>query len=63
VYETILAFDLEKRELNVQRQVPVPIVYEGISFNEGYRKSRKGGEQNLARRARERAGADEIFVA
>lgn len=37
VYETVLVFDLEKRGLNVQRQVPVPIVYEGISFNEGYR--------------------------
>ena len=37
VYETVLAFDLEKRGLNVQRQVPVPIVYEGISFAEGYR--------------------------
>jgi GxxExxY protein len=36
VYETVLAFDLEKRGLNVERQVPVPIVYEGISFNEGY---------------------------
>lgn len=37
VYETILAFKLEKRGLAVQRQVPVPIVYDGISFNEGYR--------------------------
>jgi GxxExxY protein len=37
VYETILVFDLEKRGLSVERQVPVPIVYEGISFNEGYR--------------------------
>jgi GxxExxY protein len=37
VYESVLAFDLEKRGLNVQRQVPVPIIYEGISFNEGYR--------------------------
>jgi GxxExxY protein len=37
VYETVLAFDLEKRGLKIQRQVPVPIVYEGISFNEGFR--------------------------
>jgi hypothetical protein len=28
-YETVLVFDLEKRCLNVERQVPVPIVYEG----------------------------------
>jgi len=32
VYENVLAFDLEKRGLNVERQVPVPIVYEGIFF-------------------------------
>ena len=37
VYETILAHELEKRGFNVKRQVPVPIVYEGISFNEGFR--------------------------
>ena len=37
VYETLLAHVLEKRGFNVRRQVPVPIVYEGISFNEGFR--------------------------
>jgi GxxExxY protein len=37
VYETVLVFDLEKRGLNVERQVPVPVVYEAVSFNEGYR--------------------------
>jgi len=37
VYETVLAYKLEKRGLKVERQVPVPIVYEGISFNEGFR--------------------------
>ncbi len=37
VYETVLAFELGKRGLDVQRQVPVPIVYESISFTEGYR--------------------------
>jgi GxxExxY protein len=37
VYETVLSFDLERRGMRVQRQVPVPIVYEGISFNEGFR--------------------------
>ena len=37
VYETVLSFDLERRGVQVQRQVPVPIVYEGISFNEGFR--------------------------
>jgi GxxExxY protein len=37
VYETVLAYELEKRGLSVKSQVPVPIVYEGISFNEGFR--------------------------
>jgi GxxExxY protein len=37
VYETLLAHELEKRGFNVKRQVPVPIVYEGITFNEGFR--------------------------
>ena len=37
VYETVLAFKLEKRGLKVERQVPVSIVYEGIKFDEGFR--------------------------
>jgi len=37
VYETVLAHELEKRGLSAKRQVPVPILYEGISFNEGFR--------------------------
>jgi GxxExxY protein len=37
VYETVLAFKLEKRGLRVRRQVPVGIVYEGIRFEEGFR--------------------------
>jgi GxxExxY protein len=37
VYETVLAFKLEKRGLHVRRQVPVSIVYEGIRFEEGFR--------------------------
>ena len=37
VYETVLAHELEKRGLSVNRQISVPIVYEGISFNEGFR--------------------------
>jgi GxxExxY protein len=37
VYETVLAFELEKRGLTVKRQVPVSIVYEGIRFEEGFR--------------------------
>ena len=37
VYETVLAFEIEKRGLTVKRQVPVSIEYEGIRFEEGFR--------------------------
>lgn len=37
VYETTLARQLEKRGLSVQRQVAVPIEYEGERFEEGFR--------------------------
>jgi GxxExxY protein len=37
VYETVLAFEIEKRGLTLKRQVPVSIVYEGIRFDEGFR--------------------------
>ncbi len=37
VYETVLAHCLEKRGLSVARQVPVPIIFEGISMREGFR--------------------------
>ena len=37
VYEVILARDLEKRGLSVVRQKPIPIVYDGLKFNEGFR--------------------------
>jgi len=37
VYEVVLARELEERRLRVERQVPVPIVYGGIRFEEGFR--------------------------
>jgi GxxExxY protein len=37
VYETVLAFEIEKRGLSVKRQLPVSIVYEGIKFDVGFR--------------------------
>ncbi len=37
VYETCLSYELTKRGYRVDRQVPVPIVYEGIAFDEGFR--------------------------
>jgi GxxExxY protein len=37
VYEAVLAKQLVKRGLFVQRQVPVQIVFEGDEFDEGFR--------------------------
>ena len=37
VYEVILAHELEKCGLAVERQVSIPIEYHGISFPEGFR--------------------------
>ena len=37
MYEVTLARKLEKRGLRVQRQVAVPIEYEGAKFDEGFR--------------------------
>jgi GxxExxY protein len=36
VYEVCLCHELVKRGLSVQRQVNVPIVYDGLSFEESY---------------------------
>ncbi|MBV9658124.1 MAG: GxxExxY protein [Verrucomicrobia bacterium] len=37
VYEVVLAHELRKRGLEVARQVPIPIVYDGLKFDEGFR--------------------------
>ena len=37
VYERILAYELEKRGFSVEREVPVPIVYDNLVFEEGFR--------------------------
>ncbi|MEQ1905262.1 MAG: GxxExxY protein [Pirellulaceae bacterium] len=37
VYEVVLAKQLQLAGLTAHRQVPVPIIYEGISFDEGFR--------------------------
>ena len=33
----ILAYELRKQNLEVAGQVPIPIVYDGLEFEEGYR--------------------------
>ena len=37
VYEKSLAYEIKKRGLHVQRQVPIPIKYKDIQFDEGFR--------------------------
>jgi GxxExxY protein len=37
VYEVVLAHELQKRGLEVQRQVVVPILYGELRFDEGFR--------------------------
>ena len=36
VYEVVLTHELKKHDLNVERQVSVPIEYDGIKFDEGW---------------------------
>lgn len=37
VYDVVLAHELRKADLNVERQKAMPITYDGILFEEGYR--------------------------
>jgi GxxExxY protein len=37
VYEVVLAYELRKRGLDVSRQVPIPIRYDDLLFEEGFR--------------------------
>ena len=37
VYEIVLAYELEKRGLPVQRQVPITISYKELAFHEAFR--------------------------
>jgi GxxExxY protein len=37
VYDRILEYELKKRGLSVARQVPIPVVYDGLEFEEGFR--------------------------
>lgn len=37
VYEVLLAHRLQQAGLRVERQVPIPIVFDGIQFEEGFR--------------------------
>lgn len=37
VYEKVLTYRLEKRGLNVENQKAIPVIFEGIKMNVGYR--------------------------
>ena len=37
VYEALMAYELQKRGLNFERQKPIPVVYEGMHLGEGFR--------------------------
>ena len=37
VYETVLAYELRKRGLSVVRQQPIPVIYDDLHFDEGFR--------------------------
>lgn len=37
IYETCLAYELTRRGFKVERQLSVPIVYDNLTFNEGFR--------------------------
>jgi GxxExxY protein len=37
VYEVIMAYELRRRGYEVERQKPIPIVYDDINFEEGFR--------------------------
>lgn len=37
VYESVLAYELQKRGLSVVRQLALPVVYDGIVLDEGFR--------------------------
>jgi len=37
VYEVVLAHELRKRGLHVVRQEPIPVKYESVTFEEGFR--------------------------
>ena len=37
VYEPVLIYELRKRSLTTRQQTPVPLVYEGITFDIGFK--------------------------
>ena len=36
-YETCLYYELQNKQLHVERQVPLPLIYKGVQLDAGYR--------------------------
>jgi len=45
VYEVTLAHELSKRDIKFERQKPMPIIYDGIKFEEAFRADLIAGEK------------------
>jgi GxxExxY protein len=37
VYEPVLVYELKKRNLTTRQQTPVPLIYEGVTFDIGFK--------------------------
>jgi len=37
LYEEVLLYELNKRSLSVQKQKAIPVIYDGIKFEDGFR--------------------------
>jgi GxxExxY protein len=37
VYEEVLLYELIKRSVHVERQKAIPVIYDGLKFNDGFR--------------------------
>ena len=48
VYEVVLAYELKKRGLTVERQKPMPILYDNIRFDEAFRSDLVVNEKVIA---------------
>lgn len=48
VYEAVLAYELGLRGLTVRRQVPIPIIYGKLRFDEGFRADLLIGDRVIA---------------
>jgi GxxExxY protein len=48
VYETVMDFELRRRKLRVRRQVVIPVIYEGVLLEEGFRADLIVEDKNLS---------------